>query len=102
MNEMTAGSKGGPMAGRRMVDIAAVAIAGVAQLVVLVPFTISSGLAAPLWAIVLLVLVWAAFTYLLVRLARRRPLLTLLVPVANFGVWWLAITAGERLLGWTA
>jgi len=97
MNEVTAGTPGG-----RVLPIAAVVVAGVAQLVVLVPFTVASGLVAPAWAIAVLIAMWIAFAFAFVRIARRRPLMTLLVPVANAALLWLAITAGERLLGWTA
>src|SRR5665811_1515799 len=97
MNELTAGRPGG-----RVLPIAAVIVAGVAQLVVLVPFTVSSGLLAPAWAIAVLIALWVAFAFLLARMARRRPLLTPLIPVANAALLWLAISAGGSLLGWTA
>ena len=88
--------------GGRALPIAVVAIAGVLQLVVLVPFTVASGLVAPLWAIVGLYILWLAAAAVFVVLARRRPLLTPLVPVVNAALLWAAMTAGERLLGWTA
>ena len=88
--------------GGRALPIATVVVAGALQLVVLVPFTVASGLVAPLWAIVGLYILWIAATAVLVVLARRRPLLTPLVPVVNAVLLWAAITAGETFLGWTA
>lgn len=79
----------------------AVLVASLLQLVVGF-FTLSSGLVAPLWAVVLLGVLWVAGVVALVRVARRRPLVTPAVPVVNGAVWWLVLTLGERLLGWTA
>ena len=79
-----------------------VAAAIVGQLIVLVPFTVGSGLMAPWWAVAVLVAVWAAAAVGLVRLARTRPFATPIVPIANFTLWWLLLTIGERFLGWTA
>lgn len=87
---------------QRVARIVTVAVAYVAQAVVLVPFTVASGLIAPLWAVVGLYAVWAAATVLLVRTARRRPFAAPLVPLANAAVLWLVIMLGERVLGWTA
>jgi hypothetical protein len=80
---------------------AAIVLAAVLHLIVLVPFTVASGLLAPLWAVGILYVVWAGFAALLVVVARRRPFLTMLVPVANAAVLWLVITLGEQALGWT-
>lgn len=104
MNEAAAGHSGGWVSGPggRRLAIATVAVAGVLQLVVLVPFTVASGLLAPLWAIVAFYALWAAGALLLVLIARSRPLATPLVPVANAALLWLGITLGEALLGWTA
>src|SRR5680860_853565 len=78
MNEVTAGTPGG-----RVLPIAAVVVAGVAQLVVLVPFTVASGLVAPAWAIAVLIAMWIAFAFAFVRSGRGRPLRTRLGPVAR-------------------
>lgn len=80
----------------------AVAVAAIGQLIVLVPFTVASGLLAPLWAVVALYAIWTLSAAGLVLLARTRPFATLLVPMANAALWWLVITIGERVLGWTA
>lgn len=81
--------------------IAAVVVAAVLQLGVGF-ITLTSGLVAPLWAIVLLALVWFAAVAVIVRLARTRPLLTLAVPVANAAVWLGTLWFGDVALGWTA
>jgi hypothetical protein len=99
MGNATVGTRGGSPG--RALGIGAVVVAGLAQLVVLVPFTVASGLVAPLWAIVLLYGLWLAGAVLLVRLARRRPLVTPLVPVVNGALLWLAISGGQAWLGWT-
>jgi hypothetical protein len=88
--------------GGKALAIAAIAVAVILQLVVLVPFTVSSGLLAPLWAIVVLYAVWLGAAVTLVTVARRRPLATPLVPIVNAAVWWGLMTFGESVLGWTA
>jgi hypothetical protein len=86
----------------RLVPRIVVAVAIVLQLVVLVPFTVASGLVAPLWAIIALHALWVAGAVGLALLARRRPLATPLVPAVNAALLWAAITVGEAWLGWTA
>lgn len=90
---------GGKPSGRA-VSMIAITLAVVGQIVVLVPFTVASGLVAPLWAIVILYVLWFASAFALWRTARRFPLLAPLIPVANAVLLWLAITGGQRLLGW--
>jgi hypothetical protein len=87
---------------RRALELAVIIGAALLQLLVLVPFTVASGLLAPLWAVVTLYLLWLAAAAVLVRLASRRPLLTPAVPIVNAALLWLALTAGDVLLGWTA
>jgi type IV secretory pathway TrbD component len=103
MNDAAAHPSGGGRHGilHRALPVAVVIIAAVLQLAVGF-FTASSGLLAPLWAILVFVAVWVVAVVVLVRVARRRPLLTPVVPVANGLFWWLAMTAGETWLGWTA
>lgn len=86
---------------RRAAGLIALVAGGLMHLVVGV-FVSSSGLVAPLWAVVLLVAVWAALAVLLWRWHRRRPLATLAIPFVAAAVWWATITLGEQLLGWTA
>jgi hypothetical protein len=76
-------------------------ISGAAHLVVGV-FYLSSGLVAPLWAVVVLVLWWVLLAVQLSRLALRGSWWTPAVPVVAFATWFAVLTVGERLLGWTA
>jgi hypothetical protein len=85
-----------------VLSLVTVVLAVALQLVVLVPFTVASGLLAPLWAVVALHGLWLAAAFVLLRTARRRPLAAPLVPVANGLLLWLALTLGELWLGWTA
>lgn len=78
-----------------------IGIAIAMQLVVLVPFTVASGLIAPLWAVVVLYAVWVVGAGMLAVVASSRALACPLVPAANAAVLWLAVTVGETWLGWT-
>ncbi|HEX6684558.1 MAG TPA: hypothetical protein VF062_17270 [Candidatus Limnocylindrales bacterium] len=62
----------------------------------------ASGLLAPMWAIVVLFVIWFGLLALAIYLLRTRPVWTLLVPVAATAIWFASISAGEALLGWTA
>ncbi|HVL98318.1 MAG TPA: hypothetical protein VM324_03400 [Egibacteraceae bacterium] len=79
-----------------------VVLAGVAQLIVLAPFTVASGLLAPLWAVGAFHVLWLGAAVVFVRVARRRPAATPLVPLANAALLWVAVTMGDMWLGWTA
>lgn len=61
----------------------------------------SSGLLAPLWAVVALLVVWVLLAVVAVLVHRRHGAWSLLVPVAAVAIWFGALTAGEQLLGWT-
>lgn len=65
-------------------------------------FYVAAGLLAPLWAVVILQVLWLVFTLGWVLLVRRRSWWNLAVPVVSATTWYLVITAGEQLLGWTA
>jgi len=78
----------------------ALAIALGLQLVIGVPIA-ASGLIMPLWAVVLMLLVWALGFVQIVR-DRARPFRALVVPFATIGVWFATATLGEAFLGWTA
>lgn len=86
---------------RPSLGIAAIVVAAVLQLGVGF-ITLTSGLVAPLWATLVLVAVWVVGVTVLIRLARTRPLLTPLVPVANGAVWVGMLAFGDAVLGWTA
>lgn len=83
--------------------MAAMVVAGAGQLLVGY-FTLAAiGLiAVPVWGIVLLAGAWLAASATLVYLARRRPLLTLVVPVINTVVLWGVVAAGGAWFGWSA
>lgn len=85
---------------RRALAVIAVVLAAGLHLVV-GWFTLTSGLVAPFWAIVVLAAVWVAAVVLLVRTARRSPLAAPLVPVGNGLLLWAALSAGGLWLGWT-
>ncbi|HSK23718.1 MAG TPA: hypothetical protein VK906_11105 [Egicoccus sp.] len=82
-------------------DVVAIALAAILQLGVGF-ITLTSGLVAPLWALVFLGLVWCLAVALLIRFARTRAVLTLLVPVGNAAVWVGMLAFGDAVLGWTA
>jgi hypothetical protein len=65
-------------------------------------FYVSAGLVAPLWAVILLMIIWVGLVVIGVLWFRRRPFLVLLLPVIAVLVWFGVITLGEQLLGWTA
>lgn len=89
-------------AGGRTWRVVAVVVAVALQLVVLLPFTVASGLLVPRWAVVTFHALWVVAAVALVLTAVRRPLLSPLVPLANGLLLLLAITAGDLWLGWTA
>ena len=103
MNDMVVGAGGADTrpSGGRVVPILTVTVAGALQLLVLVPFTVASGLLAPPWAVAMLYVLWIAASAVLVVAARRRPLVTPVVPVINAGLLLAVVTVGEQLLGWS-
>jgi hypothetical protein len=75
----------------------------VTAMLVLAPFFLASGLMAPLWGVVVVVVMWAALSALaIVLLVKRRPLWVLPLPVLAVGFWWLFLSLGGKFLGWTA
>lgn len=79
-----------------------VAALGMLLLLVALPFYLASGLMAPLWAIVVLLMVWVVLFVLGIRWFARHPYRVLVLPVVAAAIWFAAMTAGEALLGWTA
>ena len=79
----------------------AVAWVGLVLHLALLYWYVVSGLLAPGWAVLMLLVIWVALLVVAVRLRRRRPLLVPLVPLVGFLVWIGVITAGETWLGWT-
>jgi len=76
-------------------------LSALAHLVVGV-FYLSSGLVAPLWAVVVLTVWWLLLAVLLSRLALRGSWWTPAVPVVAYATWWGLLTLGEQALGWSA
>lgn len=64
-------------------------------------FYLSSGLVVPGVALIILWLVWLGGIWLLLRVFKRRPELTFLVPLGATAFWFLYLTVGEALFGWT-
>lgn len=62
-------------------------------------FYIASGLVAPLWGVTLLMMIWLGLAVWGYR-NRHRPTV-LLVPIVAAIAWFVILTAGETLLGWT-
>ena len=74
---------------------------GVVLLLVELPFAAASGLMAPLWAVVLILLGWLVLFVLAVRWFRARPWLVLALPFVGAVLWFAVLTFGEQVLGWT-
>ncbi|HEX2368274.1 MAG TPA: hypothetical protein VHM94_03460 [Acidimicrobiia bacterium] len=65
-------------------------------------FVLASGLVAPLWAVLMLVLIWVVALIVGWRIWRTHPAVAVVVPVATALIWLAVIAAGGRFLGWTA
>ncbi|MET0567253.1 MAG: hypothetical protein ABW021_12490 [Acidimicrobiia bacterium] len=63
---------------------------------------LASGLVAPLWGIAVLYAGWLLGLWLAIRLFRARSSWALAMPVASVAFWWVVITLGESVFGWTA
>lgn len=87
---------------RRILPLVVIGVAVAMQLVVAVPFTLGLGLLAPPWGIVAGWVLWLVGAGALAMTARRRPLLTPLVPIANAALLVALLTFGDWALGWTA
>ena len=74
---------------------------GVLLLVGMLPFFLASGLMAPMWAVVGLLLVWLVLITMAVRWFRSRPYVVLALPFVAAAVWFGAMYAGEAFLGWS-
>lgn len=63
---------------------------------------VASGLLVPGPWIVVLWAIWLAGLYGLVRVFRNRRQRTPLIALGTAAFWWLFVTVGESLFGWTA
>jgi hypothetical protein len=61
-----------------------------------------SGLVVPIWALVLLMLCWGIGLGFTARLALRRPLMSMLALPSVLLFWWVYVSGGSALFGWTA
>ncbi len=62
----------------------------------------ASGLLAPWWAVVVLMLTWVAMLVLCFVWWNTYPKRTVALGVVSFVWWFAAVTAGGLLLGWNA
>lgn len=85
----------------RRLRIATALIAAAGMLAVGV-FYLASGLVAPVWAILILWIIWLALAWYGLRLARAGSYLVLVVPLVAGAIWYLVLTVGEQALGWQA
>lgn len=75
---------------------------GLLLMVVVGWFYIVSGLVAPLWAVIGLLIVWAVVLVLGLSQWNSRPLLILAAPFALMVFWAVVIWAGGQFLNWSA
>ncbi|MFD2077742.1 DUF4407 domain-containing protein [Actinopolymorpha cephalotaxi] len=75
---------------------------GLVGLVPLLFLYVVSGLAVPWWAVVGFGLVWCLLLLAAVRSRRRRPLLTLAMPLLGLALWFAVLWLGDVFLHWTA
>jgi hypothetical protein len=92
--DKTTGTERAP--GGPVVDILGFALYLVAGFPVLV-----GGLIMPLWAILLLAVVWVAGLFLAIRWRKQRNRFFAL-PFIMFAIWLATAYLGETFLGWTA
>lgn len=62
----------------------------------------ASGLLTPTWFLVVVAVGWLAGAVILVRLARSHPRRTWAVPLVVLAGWFVLVTLGGQVLGWTA
>lgn len=65
-------------------------------------FYVVSGLVAPLWAVIGLLIVWGVVLVMGLREWKTRPLWILAAPFALVVFWAIVIWAGGQFLGWSA
>lgn len=63
-------------------------------------FYLVTGLMAPVWGVGLLLLIWIGLAIWGYR--NRHRALVILVPLVAVAVWFVVLSLGESLLGWTA
>jgi hypothetical protein len=88
-------------AGRRVAGLVAGVTFAVLQAIVGM-LTVSLGLVAPPWAVVLMAALWVAIVVVGWRQRARRPIVTMLLPFVNVGIVLAVVALGDAWLGWTA
>ena len=78
------------------------AIVGLAGMAAVGLLYLASGLLAPVWAVIVLCALWFVMAVLCIVWFRTRPLLVLAMPFIAWAVWFVALSLGDVLLGWTA
>ena len=61
----------------------------------------ASGLLAPLWAVIVLNVIWLGHLVLGCMWFMKHPIRVLFLPVSLAVIWFGSLTLGEQLLGWT-
>jgi hypothetical protein len=61
-----------------------------------------SGLVMPVWAVGVLLVIWAGLLAVAIALLRSRPPWTVVIPVGALAIWLAVVSAGDAWLGWTA
>ena len=62
----------------------------------------ASGLVAPLWAVIVLILIWFVHLVLGCLWFTKHPIRSLVLPLSLVVIWFGAMLGGEELFGWTA
>ena len=63
---------------------------------------LATGLLAPMWAVVVLWVIWILLLVVLVRAWKTNPWVVLGVPLVAYLIWAAVLLAGEFFLGWSA
>lgn len=62
----------------------------------------ASGLVAPWWGVVGLLLLWLVLFVIAIRWWTPHPVRVAVLPVLTIGLWFAVVTAGGAWWGWTA
>jgi hypothetical protein len=93
---VTAPTRCRTVAVRVLAALAAVAHLGVGFLYVV------SGLSVPVYVVAALLVWWAVLSVVLLRLVQRRSWWTPAVPLVGIATWFVVLSAGSAIFGWTA
>lgn len=61
-----------------------------------------TGLLAPAWAVATVGVVWLGLLVVGIRSRRKHPWMVAAIPVAGLTFWFVFLTFGDLVLGWTA